>query len=234
MKVNSSAIFGCKIKVSNTNTYHIKHITLHTPSSKRGKIKKMDNLEIESLIAEKIDKAVADALANREAESRAITERLSRVEETLLARMNNNNVVSRDEFFDCKSDIMDEVPISGNINCVDRDGEGNVVAAVDDDALTSRINMLESKVDEIEGKDDMRGERERDYALPDSTFTLMITEKVASVPFAFAVCASTLSVLCLSLTLAEAVSKATHRNKLGIPKGVSKTVNAAQFVGILV
>ena len=194
----------------------------------------MDNLEIESLIAEKIDKAVADALANREAESRAITERLSRVEETLLARKSNNNEVSRDEFFDCKSDIMDEVPISGNINCVDRDGEGNVVAAVDDDALTSRINMLESKVDEIEGKDDMRGERERDYALPDSTFTLMITEKVASVPFAFAVCATTLSVLCLSLTLAEAVSKATQRNKLGIPKGVSKTVNAAQFVGILV
>ena len=51
----------------------------------------MDNLEIESLIAEKIDKAVADALANREAESRAITERLSRVEETLLARKSNNN-----------------------------------------------------------------------------------------------------------------------------------------------
>ena len=194
----------------------------------------MDNLEIESLIADKIDKAVAVALANREAESRAITERLSRVEETLLARKNNNNLVSRDEFFDCNSDIMDEVPISGNINCVDRDGEGNVVAAVDDDALTSRINMLESKVDEIEGKDDMRGERERDYALPDSTFTLMITEKVASVPFAFAVCATTLSVLCLYLTLAEAVSKATQRNKLGIPKGVSKTVNAAQFVGILV
>ena len=182
----------------------------------------MDNLEIESLIAEKIDKAVAEKIDKAVAD--AITERLSHVEETLLLsgkNNNNNNVVLRDEFFDCNSDIMDE------------GDEGNTIAAVDD-ALTSRINMLESKVDEIEGKDDMRGERERDYALPDSTFTLMITEKVASVPFAFAVCATTLSVLCLSLTLAEAVSKATHRNKLGIPKGVSKTVNAAQFVGILV
>ena len=187
----------------------------------------MDNLEIESLIAEKIDKAVAEKVDKAVAD--AITERLSHVEGALLLagkNNNNNNVVSRDEFFDCNSDIMDEVPISGD--------EKHIIAAVDDDALTSRINMLESKVDEIEGKDDMRGERERDYALPDSTFTLMITEKVASVPFAFAVCASTLSVLCLSLTLAEAVSKATHRNKLGIPKGVSKTVNAAQFVGILV
>ena len=192
----------------------------------------MDNLEIESLIAEKIDKAVADVLADRETESRAITERLSRVEEKLsLAgnnnNNNNNNAVSR-EFFDCNSNIMDEG--------VDREEGNNIIAAaVDDDGLTSCMNMLASKVDGIEVKGDMMGgERERDYALPDSTYTLIITEKVASAPFAFAVCATSLSILCLSLTLAEAVSKATNRNKLGIPKGVSKTVNAAQFVGILV
>ena len=185
----------------------------------------MDNLEIESLIAKSVNKALADELADREAESRAITERLSRVE-TLLAG-NNNKDVSKDEFFDCNS-YVDEELLSGR-NGVDTDG-GSITIS---DTVASRISMLESKVDEIEGKDDM-GERERDYALPDSTFTLMITEKVTSVPFAFAICATSLSVLCLSLTLAEAMSKATRRNKLGMPLGVSKTVTAAQFVGILV
>ena len=185
----------------------------------------MDNLEIESLIAKSVNKALADELADREAESRAITERLSRVE-TLLAG-NNNKDVSKDEFFDCNS-YVDEELLSGR-NGVDTDG-GSITIS---DTVASRISMLESKVDEIEGKDDM-GERERDYALPDSTFTLMITEKVTSVPFAFAICATSLSVLCLSLTLAEAMSKATRRNKLGMPSGVSKTVTAAQFVGILV
>lgn len=185
----------------------------------------MDNLEIESLIAKSVNKALADELADREAESRAITERLSRVE-TLLAG-NNNKDVSKDEFFDCNS-YVDEELLSGR-NGVDTDG-GSITIS---DTVASRISMLESKVDEIEGKDDM-GERERDYALPDSTFTLMITEKVTSVPFAFAICATSLSVLCLSLTLVEAMSKATRRNKLGMPLGVSKTVTAAQFVGILV
>ena len=123
---------------------------------------------------------------------------------------------------------MDDELLTGR-DGVDTDG-GSITIS---DAVASRIAMLESKVDEIEGKDDM-GERERDYALPDSTFTLIITEKVASVPFAFAICATSLSVLCLSLTLAEAMSKATRRNKLGMPLGVSKTVTAAQFVGILV
>ena len=185
----------------------------------------MDNLEIESLIAKSVNKALADELADREAESRALTERLSRVETLLVG--NNNKDVSKDEFFDCNS-YVDEELLTGR-NGVDRDG-GSITVS---DAVASRIAMLESKVDEIEGKDDM-GERERDYALPDSTFTLMITEKVASVPFAFAICATSLSVLCLSLTLAEAMSKATRRNKLGMPLGVSKTVTAAQFVGILV
>lgn len=91
------------------------------------------------------------------------------------------------------------------------------------------MHEIEDTAREDDGR---REEIEEEYVLPQSTFTLMITENPLSGPFVFAICATALSLLCLGLTLAENIHKATSKNHLGVPLGVSKTVTAAQFVGI--
>ena len=105
-----------------------------------------------------------------------------------------------------------------------------------DEESLHRVSLLENKVNEIEDtarkEDGRREEIEEEYVLPQSTFTLMITENPLSGPFIFAICATALSLLCLGLTLAENLHKATSKNHFGVPLGVSKTVTAAQFVGI--
>eukprot|EP00578_Thalassiosira_sp_NH16_P023261 CAMPEP_0181093132 /NCGR_PEP_ID=MMETSP1071-20121207/9285_1 /TAXON_ID=35127 /ORGANISM="Thalassiosira sp., Strain NH16" /LENGTH=802 /DNA_ID=CAMNT_0023175351 /DNA_START=14 /DNA_END=2422 /DNA_ORIENTATION=+ len=68
--------------------------------------------------------------------------------------------------------------------------------------------------------------------LPESTFTFMITEKLFSAPFVFALCATAISMVCLGLALAESIAFSL-RMGLRVPIGVSPAVTAAQFVGII-
>ncbi|KAL7518889.1 hypothetical protein ACHAWX_003691 [Stephanocyclus meneghinianus] len=99
--------------------------------------------------------------------------------------------------------------------------------------LAERLQLIESRLDERE--DTKLGTALcNEYTLPESTFSLLVTEHPLSSPFIFAVFTATLSLTCLGLVLADAVSKGTAGNRLNVPPGVSSAVRGAQFVGLLV
>ncbi len=68
-------------------------------------------------------------------------------------------------------------------------------------------------------------------SLPESTHTLLITEKILSIPFAFAVGVACLSFSCLLLVLLNELSKGQNGNLLSVPGGVGPGVRGAQFCG---
>eukprot|EP00804_Cyclotella_cryptica_P028546 CCRYP_014805-RA/>CCRYP_014805-RA protein AED:0.07 eAED:0.07 QI:185/0.75/0.88/1/1/0.88/9/2294/790 len=99
--------------------------------------------------------------------------------------------------------------------------------------LAERLDLIERRLDECE--DTKRGTALcNEFTLPQSTFSLLVTEHPLSSPFIFAVFTATLSITCLGLVLADAVSNGTAGNRLNVPPGVSSAVRGAQFVGLLV
>ena len=99
-------------------------------------------------------------------------------------------------------------------------------------ALDDRITLLERRFENYADEKDIYDERK--YALPESTFSLLVTHHPLSIPFCFAVFSVALSISCLCLTLVSSISNGTKGNVLGIPAGVSTTVRAAQFLGTFV
>ena len=80
--------------------------------------------------------------------------------------------------------------------------------------------------------DEKDDDHEEDYTvLPESTHTLLHTEKIASVPFVYAVFIAGLSMLCLLLVLLNEMSKGDEGNWLSVPGGVSNAVRVAQYCG---
>ena len=99
----------------------------------------------------------------------------------------------------------------------------------DVEALADRVLFLERRVECYdEEKNDPLDDT--NYSLPESTFSLLITESVTSVPFVFAAFTVILSVACLVLTLASSIS-GPGVNPLGMPAGVAWTTRFAQFLG---
>ena len=99
-------------------------------------------------------------------------------------------------------------------------------------ALDDRITLLERHFENYADEKDIYDERK--YALPESTFSLLVTHHPLSIPFCFAVFSVALSISCLALTLASSISNGTKGNVLAIPAGISGTVRAAQFLGTFV
>jgi hypothetical protein len=82
--------------------------------------------------------------------------------------------------------------------------------------LAERLALIESRLDDNE--DTKRGTALcNEYTLPESTFSLLVTEHPLSSPFIFAVFTATLSITCLGLVLADAASKGTAGNRLSVP-----------------
>ena len=98
--------------------------------------------------------------------------------------------------------------------------------------LDDRITLLERRFENYADEKDIYDERK--YALPESTFSLLVTHHPLSIPFCFAVFSVALSISCLCLTLVSSISNGTKGNVLGIPAGVPSTVRAAQFLGTFV
>jgi len=191
----------------------------------------MDDLDLEYLIAKSVDQAVAARVAAAEKRLAFVEENLgvsasstSSAEEISAPMMVGRSILTGD--------------IGGTVKKPNRISSmrpsSTLVESNSDSTSTfaERVAGLESKVMEFEDTKDERRQVTK-YNLPESTFTLMITEKPLSVPFVFAVCATSLSLTCLWLTLAESIAKSTRNNALGIPFGVSRTVTAAQFCGII-
>ena len=119
----------------------------------------------------------------------------------------------------------------------DDDDRLKAVVGVPDDGgeggLANRVTLIERHLENMaDDKKDPLDERQ--YALPESTFSLLITQRPLSVPFVFGVCSTAFSISCLSLTLISSIqNRRTKDNPLGIPAGVDGTVRAAQFLGKL-
>jgi len=71
-------------------------------------------------------------------------------------------------------------------------------------------------------------------SLPESTHTLLITEKIISIPFLFSLGIACLSATCLLLVLLNELNKGQSGNFLDVPGGVGGSVRGAQFCGIFV
>ena len=69
------------------------------------------------------------------------------------------------------------------------------------------------------------------YELPQSTYTLLITESVLSRPFFAGIVAAGLSVMSLSIVLINEIENGTADNPLGLPAGVETEVRMAQYLG---
>ncbi|KAL7458616.1 hypothetical protein ACHAWC_010206 [Mediolabrus comicus] len=70
--------------------------------------------------------------------------------------------------------------------------------------------------------------------LPESTHTLLHTQPMNSLPFAFSVGIALLSISCLVLVIWNALSAGEPGNKLGVPVRVETSVLIAQYCGLFV
>jgi hypothetical protein len=69
------------------------------------------------------------------------------------------------------------------------------------------------------------------YELPESTFTMLTTEKITSVGFAIGIIAAALSVTCLALAFKNEIDNEKPGNRLGLPWDVRTEVRVAQYLG---
>ncbi len=72
------------------------------------------------------------------------------------------------------------------------------------------------------------------YELPESTYSLLISADVFSLPFNVGLLACTLSLMCLSLVLADEFDKKNPGNSLVLPAGLHPSVQVAQYLGIII
>ena len=72
------------------------------------------------------------------------------------------------------------------------------------------------------------------YNLPESTFTLLITEPVFSPGFLVGALAAGICVLSLSLVLISEWDNTSPENRFGVPAGVSLEVEIVQFLSIII
>ena len=72
------------------------------------------------------------------------------------------------------------------------------------------------------------------YELPESLFSLIITEDICSVPFFAGMLGAALSVMCLVLVLLDEFSKKVPGNSLGLPAGLHPSVQVAQYLGVII
>jgi len=117
----------------------------------------------------------------------------------------------------------------------EREESAVIIAVVEDgpaNNMFDRILAIEQQLDEEERLSFENVVDVRPNCLPESTFSLLITEDPCSISFAFGVLTVGLSILCLGLTLASSVS--VDKNPLSIPTDVDRIVTVSQFTGVLV
>lgn len=69
------------------------------------------------------------------------------------------------------------------------------------------------------------------FELPESTFTLLITQPFLSIQFLTGLLACALALFCLILVLIDEMDKGTDDNPFGLPAGVTTPTRIAQYLG---
>jgi len=72
------------------------------------------------------------------------------------------------------------------------------------------------------------------YTLPSSTYTLIITEKIFSLPFLVGLIALGMSLTMLIIVMISELDDGSNRNPLGVPAGVEITCRIAQYLGVII
>ena len=70
-----------------------------------------------------------------------------------------------------------------------------------------------------------------EYELPESTYTLLMTQPIISIPFATGLLGACLSLWYLALALKNELDNGEKGNPLGMPAGVQSEVRVAQYLG---
>lgn len=70
--------------------------------------------------------------------------------------------------------------------------------------------------------------------LPESTYSLLITEPTFTKAYTFGIVTALLSMTCLAMTLIYSFDQGDDSNPWGLPVGVDKRVRGAQFLGVIV
>lgn len=73
-----------------------------------------------------------------------------------------------------------------------------------------------------------------EYELPESSYSLLMTEKILSVPFFTGIFSAFLSMFALILALKNELDNGERGNFLGLPAGVPEEVRLAQYFGIFI
>jgi hypothetical protein len=90
----------------------------------------------------------------------------------------------------------------------------------------AKVVVNSSPLDESE-----MSRKENMFELPESTFTMLMTEEINSVGFAAGIIAAAISLTCLVLAFKNEMDDATSGNPLGLPWDVQIEVRVAQYLG---
>ena len=93
-------------------------------------------------------------------------------------------------------------------------------------------NGVERRMEEASDQDEKQALEP--ITLPESTHTLLFTEKTCSLPYFFSLGIIVLSMICLTLVFINNIRDARAGNILSVPVGVSVEVMVAQYASILV
>lgn len=87
---------------------------------------------------------------------------------------------------------------------------------------------------ELQPSESMMDLEDDTYELPESTYTLLMTEHIASIPFVTGIIAAAFSLMCLVLAFMNEFDNRSDGNPFGMPAGVTPTVRLAQYLGVII
>lgn len=72
------------------------------------------------------------------------------------------------------------------------------------------------------------------FELPESTYSLLMSAPICSMPFNAGILTSALSLMCLVIVLLDELQSSEPGNPLGVPAGLPPEVRMAQYLGIII
>ena len=132
---------------------------------------------------------------------------------TVSFAMNANRLAEGE--YDDDDDITNALRPSRNYNSRRESNRSNISQLTESEVKRKRLSMWKFE----------------SYELPQSTYTLLISEPVLSRAFLMGIVAAVLSIMSLSIVLVSELDNGTADSPLGLPTGVPPEVRMAQYLG---
>ena len=138
---------------------------------------------------------------------------------TVSFAMNANRLAEGEEYDEDDDDTNALRPgtrgVGRNYNSRRESNRSNISALTESEVKRKRLSMWKFE----------------SYELPQSTYTLLISEPVLSRAFLMGIVAAVLSIMSLSIVLVSELDNGTADSPLGLPTGVPPEVRMAQYLG---